>query len=259
MSPMFVLLSWGSAAFAGPVQLTTPDGVTLAAEDQGKGTRGILLVHDEGRTRADWSALATKLANAGFRVLAIDLRGHGASTLPAPLAETDWPKLVQDVSTGAAWLQQAGVTEIHLVGARLGANLGLNAAATNPAIVDVVLLSPSLNIHGVKVSATIAPLGTRSLLVATSDDDPVSLKTATWLVDQAQGPKHLATFPSAGTGARMLNSAPDLETLIVSWVSGTFRPAVGDPSDLSKAGELKTRPVETIETRGTRLEERERK
>jgi alpha-beta hydrolase superfamily lysophospholipase len=210
MSSMFVLLSWISGAFAGPVQLTTADGVTLAGEDWGQGTRGILLVHDAGRSRTDWSTIAPKLGNAGFHVLAIDLRGHGGSKLAAPLAEADWPKLVQDVTAGAAWLRQTGVTEIHLVGAHLGANLGMNAAVTDPTLIDLVLLSPSLNIHGVKVSSTVAPLGTRSLLVATSDDDPMALKTATWLVEQASGPKHLATFSRAGTGARMLNVAPDL-------------------------------------------------
>src|SRR5687768_10607075 len=218
---LFTFLSWGTA-LAGQVQLTTSDGATLGAEDWGTGTKGVLLVHDEGRTRADWATLAPKLASTGFKVLAIDLRGHGSSKRAVPLAEADWPNLVHDVSAGAAWLQKAGATEIHLVGARLGANLGLNAAATNPAIVDLVLLSPSLNIHGVKVSSTVAPLGTRSVLVATSDDDAMSVKTATWLVEQVQGPKHLAMFPSAGSGARMLNSAPDLETLIVSWLNGTF-------------------------------------
>jgi hypothetical protein len=45
----------------------------------------------------------------------------------------------------------------------------------------------------------------------------------------------------------------------VSWVNGTFRPAIGDASDLSKARELKSGAVDAIETKGTRLEERERK
>ena len=115
--------------------------------------QSVLLVHDEGRSRADFAMLAPKLAAAGYRVLAIDLRGHGDSKLPAPLAETDWPKLVGDVDAGVGWLHDRGATEIHVLGVGLGANLALADAASNTAINDLVLLCPSLNAHGVRPSS----------------------------------------------------------------------------------------------------------
>jgi alpha-beta hydrolase superfamily lysophospholipase len=245
-----------SSASAGTVRLSTSDGISLGAEDWGSGAKGVLLVHDDGRTLQDWTTLAPKLASNGFRVLALDLRGHGASAPAGKPADADYPKLTADVAAGVAWLKSKGATEIHVVGAALGANLALNVAAQEPAIADLVLLSPQLNAKGLKVSGPIAEYGERSLLVVASQDDALSAKAAGYLDQSAKGPKHLQLYPSAGSGARMLNSAPDLENLVVSWLNRTFL-AAADPGN-ANAAELKSGDIDDIETKGTRLEDRTR-
>jgi pimeloyl-ACP methyl ester carboxylesterase len=252
MSPLAVWVA--TAAFAGPIKLATADGVTLAGDEYGSGAKGVLLIHDEGRTRADWTAFAGKLAASGFHVVALDLRGHGGSPLPAPLAETDWPKLVADVDAGVAWLKSRGAAEVHVVGARTGGSIALAAASDNADVQDLVLLTPTLTAHGLKLSASIGAYASRPLMVAVSADDPLGVKTATWLESQATGPKRVDAFSAAGAGAVMLNKVPDLENLVTAWMNGAFaEPPVAASEDRLKASE-----VDDIETTGTRLEDRSR-
>jgi alpha-beta hydrolase superfamily lysophospholipase len=243
-----------AGAVAGQVQVPSKDGVALVGDEWGKGERGVLLVHDEGRTRADWSTLGSKLAMSGYHVLAIDLRGHGASPAPTALG-TDWSVMVADIDGGVSWLLEHGAKEIHVVGARLGANLALQAASANPAISDLLLLSPALNVQNVKISASIAPYGERPLFVATSASDALSVRAARWLETEAKGLKRLELLSSTGSGARMLHEAPELESLIVSWISGALRVPAEAASHLSKEGELRT-GVSDIETKGRRVDDR---
>jgi pimeloyl-ACP methyl ester carboxylesterase len=243
-------------ASAAQVALTSSDGVHLAGEDYGAGRRAILLVHDAARSRADFSTLAPRLASAGYHVLAIDLRGHGASAA-STATDADWSPLVGDVEAGVGWLRDHGATEVHLLGVGAGANLALSAAAATPSVTDLILLSPALNAHGVKVSTAIGPFGARPLLVVASTDDALALRTATWLQSSATGPAALQTYPGSAAGPRLLMSAPDLENRIVGWLASAGAAAAAPDAIPSKAGELKT-GVTAIETTGTRLEDRHR-
>ena len=56
----------------------TSDGARIAYEDEGAG-RPVVLVHGLGNTRAHWAFQRPALLDAGYRVVTIDLRFHGAS------------------------------------------------------------------------------------------------------------------------------------------------------------------------------------
>lgn len=67
-----------------PCRFTGYDGVDLRGEAQGDPTAPpVLLLHGGGQTRGAWDASARALANRGYHVVAIDLRGHGESEWPA--------------------------------------------------------------------------------------------------------------------------------------------------------------------------------
>lgn len=56
------------------------EGVSLAAEAFGPITgQGVLLAHGGGQTRGAWQYTGKVLGKAGFRAVAVDLRGHGES------------------------------------------------------------------------------------------------------------------------------------------------------------------------------------
>src|SRR5215217_6876525 len=59
------------------------DGVSLHARDWGGGGgRPVALLHGLASNARIWDGVAPRLAGAGLRVVALDLRGHGASDQP---------------------------------------------------------------------------------------------------------------------------------------------------------------------------------
>jgi len=61
------------------VSFPTPDGWTIHADLYGMGDRGVVLAHGGRFEKSSWEKQARALVDAGFRVLAIDLRGFGLS------------------------------------------------------------------------------------------------------------------------------------------------------------------------------------
>ncbi|MFT4627815.1 MAG: pimeloyl-ACP methyl ester carboxylesterase [Myxococcota bacterium] len=246
------LLLSASLALAASVQLTTADGVKIHAESFGSGANGVVLVHGKGGSRSDWSTLSAKLSSAGFQVLAVDLRGHGESASGA-LQEADYLKMTADVDAAAAWLTAHGATSVAAVGAELGANLALNAAANNPTIQNLLLLSPGLNHEGVKVGSAVTSYGKRPLLLVAGAGDLMASKAATILESRATGPRLVELPDTSARGHQLLHSAPDVEALLLSWLNGSFSD-VGDPG--SGRPDIGTAASDGIETTGTRLEDR---
>jgi pimeloyl-ACP methyl ester carboxylesterase len=100
-------------------------GARIAVRDHGGDGADVLLLHGGGRTLDDWRPLVPLLRDAGLRVAAMDLRGHGRST-PAPWS---WPAAVADVATVAGRL---GMARPALVGHSLGGIVAALWAAGHP-------------------------------------------------------------------------------------------------------------------------------
>lgn len=238
-----------STAWAGPARLTTTDGVTVRGTELGSGAKGVLLVHAQTRTSEDWAYIAGKLADRGFRVLSIDLRGHGASVPPDAVADDEWTALVHDVDAGIAWLSARGASEITVVGAEIGANLAVNAASDQPTVTNLVLVSPGMNLDGVMVKQPLLDYGDRPVLIIASNEDAYAAKTARFLSALATGPKYLEIVET-GSGTRMINRDIDLETLLLDWIDGGWRErAAGADGERN----LETGTTEEIETSGVKF------
>lgn len=96
------------------------DGVDLATHTRGTG-RTVLMIHGFlASTEANWIApgIADRVVDAGFRVVGLDLRGHGRSD--APTAPGAWPEdvLARD---GFDLIAHLGLIDYDLVGYSLGA------------------------------------------------------------------------------------------------------------------------------------------
>jgi pimeloyl-ACP methyl ester carboxylesterase len=69
------------------LQLEGAPGVRLAADSFGDPRSPVvLMLHGGGQTRHAWRATAASLADAGWRAITVDLRGHGESEHPRPAA-----------------------------------------------------------------------------------------------------------------------------------------------------------------------------
>lgn len=122
-----------------PVHVTREDGFTLVGgvrihyEAWGEGDP-LVLIHGLGSCAAAFRAVGPLLAEAGYRVLAIDLPGCGLSARPA----TGFTRRAL-ASTVLAFLDNLALRRVRaLVGHSMGGAIALEIAATRPERVDLV-------------------------------------------------------------------------------------------------------------------------
>jgi pimeloyl-ACP methyl ester carboxylesterase len=180
------------------------------------------------RSRDDWQALASRLADAGIAALAIDLRGHGASGADPrtdPGAAEDLSPALLDVQAARAFLAgrpDLGVTNVGIVGASVGANLAVMAAAADTTIRSVVLLSPGLEYRKVYAEAALKKYGDRPALMIASQEDGYSTRSVRRLQKAGTGIREAHLVNGAGHGTMMLSRQPDLVSVILQWFQRTL-------------------------------------
>lgn len=101
----------------------------------------VFLHHANGFCAGVWEPVAERL-RADFRVVAMDARGHGASSSPEGDAAYAWDLLVGDWLAAARWtLAHTGRSRIALaIGHSFGGTLTLAAAARDPRLLERALL-----------------------------------------------------------------------------------------------------------------------
>lgn len=211
------------------VSFRTDDGVTIQAtwhEPPARPAPAVILVHMLGRSRRDWDSVGSRLAAAGIGALAIDLRGHGESSDAAADGEASgYGAMVKDVAAARRYLAgRADVrpSQIGIAGASIGANLAALAAAADPGIASVALLSPSLDYRGLRIEAAVRKYGSRPLLLVSSDDDPYARRSALELQKTGGQHEHLP-LAAAGHGTNMLNRSNELPQALVDWFRRTLQ------------------------------------
>ena len=102
------------------------DGVEIAYRTAGQGRPALMLHGFLADSERNWIApgIAGQVVEAGFRVIAPDLRGHGASEAPTDAAF--WPKDVL-ADDQFALLAHLGLQDYDLVGYSLGARTAARA------------------------------------------------------------------------------------------------------------------------------------
>lgn len=109
-------------------------GVRLHVQDVGRGP-AVVLIAGFGLDHQAWDRQVRALAEAGYRVLCVDQRGHGLSDKPLDGYEVE--RLAADLR-GA--LTGTGATECALVGWSFGGQVAFKAAADDPALVRSLVL-----------------------------------------------------------------------------------------------------------------------
>lgn len=98
------------------------DAVELALESWGDArSEPVLLAHGFGQNRLSWRGTARRLAESGYRALALDGRGHGESDWNPPGQRYHMERFAQDLTEVVGGQTQRPV----LVGASMGGLLGL--------------------------------------------------------------------------------------------------------------------------------------
>lgn len=125
------------------VSFPTEDGGVVHADLYGAGDRGVVLAHGMKFDKASWKEQAVQLANAGFRVVAIDFRGYSKSH-GGPKSQLPRDEMYLDVLAAAGYLRGHGAKSVAVIGASMGGGASANAAVKGaPGMIDrLILLAP---------------------------------------------------------------------------------------------------------------------
>ncbi len=110
-------------------------------ESGNEGARPVLLVHGWGGTSYTWRKQLSALAAAGFRPIAVDLKGHGLSDKPHDPVEYRLGALVTHLREV---MDALGITQVPIVGQSLGGRISLELAFTEPERVERLALVSSV-------------------------------------------------------------------------------------------------------------------
>ena len=112
---------------------------TLLAHDATGSGDPVVVLHGLGLSRQVFAPVLPALA-AGFRVVRLDLRGHGASPAPDP------PEPYSDHEDVCATLDALGLERVDVVGLSLGGSVAVDLALAHPSRVRrLALLAPALS------------------------------------------------------------------------------------------------------------------
>ena len=145
----------------------------------------VMLVHGFSSDRVNTSVLARRIAQNGYGVLAIDLRGHGENRNPF-----DEGGLRDDLEAAVEFLRHSSLVDgsrIMVVGHSMGAGAALDYAAHDPAIKGSVMVSGGLALEG--------PEHPRNTLFIYAENDPDFIKDLS-----GQLGSHLAGIEQIETG-----------------------------------------------------------
>ncbi len=209
------------------VTVQTADGLELvgtfyAPQQPAPPWPGVILLHMVYGSRQDWQEFAVDLTDAGYAVLALDMRGHGDSG-----GSLEWDKFEDDLLR--VWAYFASHPDVDgdrsgVVGASIGANIALLLGASQQDAAAVVLLSPGLDYYGVTTSDTLEAYAPRPVLIVASEEDSYSAQSSRQLSELAGGEAHLEMYPGGAHGTVMFDRQPDLAGLIVDWLDSYLQP-----------------------------------
>ena len=153
-----LLFSFSNSLLAQPVPLAIPssDGITISADAYLLANElshpVVLLCHQAGYSRGEYTEIAPKLNAMGYNCIAIDLRSgkscNGIENQTAIQARnkklgTDYLNTIPDIISAASFLNEKYHQKIILWGSSYSAGLALWYAGQRPAIVQaVVAFSP---------------------------------------------------------------------------------------------------------------------
>jgi dienelactone hydrolase len=180
----------------------------------------VILVPALGHPRDEWQAIAQRFAEQDITALTVDLP---AATLPGDVTElAGWSGLVRGAVTWLTGQPNVRPTAIAVAGASVGGSLAATAAAADPRIRAIALISPSTDYRGLRIESALRQLGSRPVLFIASRKDPYAARSARELGKDSQGPRETFLGDAASHGVPLLAAEPDLARMLVDWFQRTL-------------------------------------
>lgn len=196
--------------------LTAQDGVKIAYDFyEVPAPKGwLILAHMMPATKESWKDFAEEMRNFGYAGIAIDLRGHGKSDGGPDgyqkFSDAEHQASIQDLETAWEFIQSQGATakKTAVIGASIGANLGIQFLTNHLNVAGGVFLSPG-NYRGLDSGMLVKKLAPQQkvLFVASKQDERAGGNNAAqnqeYYKMAAAKNKHLVIFDGAGHGTEL--------------------------------------------------------
>jgi pimeloyl-ACP methyl ester carboxylesterase len=207
------------------------DGLTLFYQDEGDGRTVVLLHGFAADTNVNYvrSGILDLLLDEGYRVVALDARGHGLSAKPTDPAAYADDAMKRDV---VALFDHLGLDDVLLVGYSMGAHLSLRLAPDEPRVKALVLLGIGESAAGDDGSGTDRRDALVAVLEADSPDDVDDASLRQFRVMAGLDREPLLAYvraPGGNEPARL-----DAVTVPVLLIVGDDDENAGDPSGLAE-------------------------
>ncbi len=219
------------------VNFETSDGVKIVADYYPPRIVGrkkapvAILVHMYPADRKSWEPLVPRLIDAGFAVLAYDIRGTGDSVEPAAMKlaakyknrdKAHFNDAWRDAEAAKKWLgTQPGcdTSRVAMIGASIGCSISLSFGGRDDDVKAIVCLSPGTNYMKVDSIADIKKCGERKILLLSPEGEYGPVKN---LVEASGGIAESGKYPGTSKqhGTRMFAASygNEVMTRIVEFV-----------------------------------------
>lgn len=190
----------------------------------------VLLLHSIGYSSDDWGSLIPELNNAGYAVIAMDLRGHGKSIYTADFKMKDWTfftnKTFQKYPSDVVALMNQVQNQVKnldfnnyaIVGADVGANTAILATKDlKKKPKTIVLISATTSFKGLYIPIAMTDVNVPILSMA-SKKDRYCIAQQRELAKFAQGGFYAQDYPQGGMGMLMIKANPSMSQDIVKWL-----------------------------------------
>ena len=215
-------------------------------DDKGELKPVVLLVHDMGKSKENFSAFKQDLESEGFGYLAFDLRGYGnsknkqnaeltAKSFAKEGEDNEFNQMTAEIKEAFAFLRNRKIPadKIFILGAGLGANLASKSTADITGIGGLALISPAANIRDVLAIPPLRKYNGDILIAAAAADKKAFL--------EASVIRNVA-FLSSGEGKVTFLTAYDLTShemldkylrpLLIQWLKNPHKPEVAPDANL---------------------------
>ena len=225
----------GEAAPVEKVKFGTSDHVEIvgnyrpsAGTSSGK-VPGLICVPQLGKTKETYDEFTKHLSEIGIASLAIDVRGHGESTMNGKLrygsfTPAEWLSCIKDLNAAFGWLSlrpDVDTRHVGFIGASIGANLALIAGARNE-VNMIIALSPGLDFHGVKPAEYAGKIHGKPVYVIATAGDKYSADTVSTL-SQGMDPKtETKIIDGRSEHGTDMFKIPFFQVELVKWIKEKF-------------------------------------
>ncbi len=235
LTVLVVCIATAASAFgqeSKPVRYATSDGVQISGDyypPKGDNAPAVILLHMFLSERSAWTPLIPELHEAGFAVLAIDMRGHGKSVRPtrmnlqARALKRDkglFNAMYRDVSGAYSYLshqKEVDLSRLAVVGASVGCSVAMDYARRDKTVDVVICMTPGESYLGVdSVKHVQAMKGQPLLLLSTETERAAADKLASLYPDATV--RIVGSSDANAHGTHMFGVIDGIEERIVQFI-----------------------------------------